>query len=155
MQLESTQERKRTIGWIGTIARVIGGLGALYWGVMHGLPRAELVWLDLFLGLAAYPAGSVLVMALRLRLTRTPLRAYDGFGYCVNIGIGLALFSVTPHAAALFYGSALLLQAARGHPGCEVLAVSNFLLRRNDQVGCAVYPPLDAVEARLTQKAPV
>ncbi len=154
MQLQSTQERKRTIGWIGTIARVIGGLGALYWGVMHGLPRTELAWLDLFLGLAAYPAGSVLVMAIRQRLTREPLRAYGGFGYCVNIGIGIALFSVTPHAAALFYGSALLLQAARRDPGCEILAFSNVLLRRNDQVGCAVYTPLDAVEGRLTPKAP-
>ena len=153
MQLQSTQERKRAIGGIGTIARVVGGLGALYWGVMHGMPRTELVWRDLALGLAAYPAGSVLVMALRLRLTREPLRAYGGFGYCVNIGIGVALFSVTPHAAALFYGSALLLQAARRDPGCEILAFSNVLLRRNDQVGCAVYTPLDAVEGRLAQKA--
>jgi hypothetical protein len=29
------------------------------------------------------------------------------------------------------------LLAARGYAGCEVLAVSNWLLRRNDQVGSA------------------
>ena len=152
MELQSPQERKRTIGWIGTIARVVGGLGGLYWGAMHGLPRTELVWLDLVLGLAAYPAGSFLVMALRLRLTRESMRAYGVLGHGINLGIGMALFSVTPHAAALFYGPALLLQAARGHAGCEILAVSNFLLRRDDQVGCAVYTPLDAVEARLTNR---
>ncbi len=53
----------------------------------------------------------------------------------------------------LFYGSYLLLADARGYAGCESLAISNWLLRRNDQVGCVVFSPLDAVEARATGKA--
>ena len=35
--------------------------------------------------------------------------------------------------------------------GCEVLAISNWLLRRDDQVGCVVFSPIDAAEARLTR----
>jgi hypothetical protein len=38
----------------------------------------------------------------------------------------------------------MLLAAARGAAGCEVLAVSNWLLRRGDQIGCAVFGPIDA-----------
>jgi hypothetical protein len=40
----------------------------------------------------------------------------------------------------------MLLAAARGYGGCEVLAVSNWLLRRDDQVGCLVLSPLDRLE---------
>lgn len=44
----------------------------------------------------------------------------------------------------------MLLAAVRGYAGCEVLAVSNWLLRRDDQVGCAPFGPIDAVEAHHT-----
>jgi hypothetical protein len=50
-------------------------------------------------------------------------------------------------AALIFYGASMLLAAARGYAGCEVLAVSNWMLRRDDQVGCAVFAPVDHLEA--------
>jgi hypothetical protein len=55
---------------------------------------------------------------------------------------------VTSDAALLFYGASMLLAAARGYAGCEVLAVSNWLLRRDDQVGCLVFSPIDGLERR-------
>jgi hypothetical protein len=42
------------------------------------------------------------------------------------------------------------LAAARGYAGCEVLAASNWLLRRDDQVGCAVFWPVDQLEHHRT-----
>jgi hypothetical protein len=39
-------------------------------------------------------------------------------------------------AVLVFYGASMLLAALRGYGGCEVLAVSNWLLRCDDQVGC-------------------
>jgi hypothetical protein len=51
----------------------------------------------------------------------------------------------TSDAALLFYGASMLLAAARGYAGCEVLAVSNWLLRRDDQVGCVLFTPVDAL----------
>ncbi|MGH3286871.1 MAG: hypothetical protein ACRDPD_19675, partial [Streptosporangiaceae bacterium] len=54
----------------------------------------------------------------------------------------------TSDAALIFYGASLLLAAARGYAGCEVLAVPNWLLRRDDQVGCVVFAPVDALERR-------
>ena len=37
----------------------------------------------------------------------------------------------------------------RGYAGCESLAISNWLRRRDGQVGCLVFWPLDAVEVRV------
>jgi hypothetical protein len=56
--------------------------------------------------------------------------------------------SFTSNAALVFYGASLLLAAARGYGGCEVLAISNWLLRRDDQVGCLVLSPIDDYERR-------
>jgi hypothetical protein len=52
----------------------------------------------------------------------------------------------TGDAALIFYGASMLLPAARGYAECEVLAVSNWLLRRCDQVGCVLFAPVDQLE---------
>lgn len=52
----------------------------------------------------------------------------------------------TSDAALLFYGASMLLAAACGYAGCEVLAVPNWLLRREDQVGYVLFAPVDAIE---------
>jgi hypothetical protein len=46
----------------------------------------------------------------------------------------------------------MLLAAARRNAGCEVLAVPNWLLRREDQVCCVVFAPVDALERRRTAR---
>ena len=55
---------------------------------------------------------------------------------------------VTGDAAVVFVGASMLLAAARGYAGCEVLAISNWLLRRDDRVGCIVFAPVDFAESR-------
>ncbi|HEX6301230.1 MAG TPA: hypothetical protein VF148_12255 [Acidimicrobiia bacterium] len=54
--------------------------------------------------------------------------------------------SVTSGAALIFFGSSMLVAAVRGYRGCEVLAVSNWILVRDDQVGCVLFSPIDRVE---------
>lgn len=54
--------------------------------------------------------------------------------------------SPTSDAALLFYGVSMLLAALRGYAGCEVLAMSNWLLRRDDQIGCLLFGPVDHLE---------
>ena len=61
------------------------------------------------------------------------------------------MFLVAPHPALIFYGAALLLAAARGYAGCEVLAFSNALRRRGDEIGCAVFSPIDAIERNVAR----
>ena len=44
----------------------------------------------------------------------------------------------------------MLLAALRGYAGCEVLAMSTWLLHRDDQIGCLVFWPIDHAEHRRT-----
>jgi hypothetical protein len=48
----------------------------------------------------------------------------------------------------IFVGTSMLLATARGYAGCEVLAISNWLLRRDDQLGCIVFALVDLAESR-------
>ena len=48
----------------------------------------------------------------------------------------------------MFYGFSMLVAAATRSGGCEVTAISNALLRRDDQVGCPLFASVDLVEQR-------
>ena len=151
-----TTNRKRAIGVAGTIGRVLLGLGFLYLAFTDGgKPEWGRQWQGPLLGLVAFPLALLAFQALRLRFTTATLNATGPIGFAVNFGIGAALYAIpfTRDAMLLFYGSSLLLAAARGYAGCESLAITNWLLRRDDQVGCVVFSPLDAVEARATGRA--
>jgi hypothetical protein len=115
-------------------------------------------WLPpLALGLVGFPA--VLLASQWLRALRDPsrLQATGPLGTTLNMLLFAALFltpwyarplSVTSDAALVFYGASMLLAALRGYAGCEVLAFSNWVLRRDDQVGCLVFAPIDHLEHR-------
>ena len=152
----------RGIGVWGTVARVAVGLAlvgsVLYGHAVHGW--RPLAWL---LGLVVFPIVVVAALGLRSRLYGRPLRATGPLGHLVNVGVFLALYltwwyapplAVLSDATLIFYGSSMLLAASRGYAGCEVLAVSNWLLRRDDQVGCALFLPIDAREARARHARP-
>ena len=83
---------------------------------------------------------------LVLGLAVFPLVAVD----TANVVLIVVLFAVsyTAGAAALFYGASLLVAAVWGQPHCEATVVSNLILRRDDQLGCPTFTPIDAMEAR-------
>ena len=155
-QPESPAARTRTIGSVGTCARVGVGL-ALLGSVLAGeLARGfrPAAWL---LALAGFPAVLLALAWLRARRHPARLRATGPAGHAVNAAMFAALYATpwyapplafTSDAALIFYGASMLLAAARGYAGCEVLAVSNWLLRRDDQVGCVLFAPVDALERR-------
>jgi hypothetical protein len=134
------------IGPVGRIARLAVGLGliglALFWN--------EAGWRDALLGLAVLPAIVVALAALRTRWSPRPLRATGPFGHGLNAAVFIPLFLVpaTVGAAFLFYGASMIAAAVLRAGGCEVTALSNALLRRDDQVGCVLFAPIDLVEQR-------
>ncbi len=73
----------------------------------------------------------------------------------VNCAVIVVLFVLpyTAGAAALFYGLSLLLAAARGQPDCEATVMPNWVLRRDDQIGCPTFTPIDALEARRDHRS--
>jgi hypothetical protein len=145
----------REIGIAGTVARVVVGaifLTSVISGQLHTFHPVS--WI---VGLVVFPGLTVGWQRIRLHYTRDRLRATGPVPHLVNIAVFVALcltplyapaLAFTSDAALLFYGTSMLLAAARGYAGCEVLAISNWLLGRNDQVGCLVFGPIDAIDAR-------
>jgi hypothetical protein len=144
-----TRETRR-IGPVGTALRVTLGLGLLYLaGGADGLSWG-IDWYDPVLGLVALPGLTVVAGLAARRYAVRPLRFTGPLGHALNCAVIVALVA-NPYAGAaamLFYSAALLGAAWRGVPGCEITVLSNWILRRNDQVGCPIFSPIDAVEAR-------
>lgn len=139
---EAAPRRRRVIGPTGTVARTVCGLALVATAVIYGAGVR-----DVLLGLLALPAAATLLLALRGR--RAPPLRLGAAGYLVTVALVLALSLVFPLATVLlFYGSAMLLAAATGNGACEVTALSNWLRRRDDQVGCPLFAPFDARDGR-------
>lgn len=146
--------RHRQIGVAGTVARVVVG-GALLGSVVYGHLAGDFRPAPWVLGLVGFPALLLGWQWLRSRRTHARFEATGPVAHVLNIAVFLALYltpfyapalSVTSDAALLFYGASMLLAAIRGYAGCEVLAFSNSLLGRDDQIGCLVFAPVDFVE---------
>jgi hypothetical protein len=149
--------RKRAIGAAGTAARVIVGVVLLGSVVTGELTRGwrPAAWV---LALLVFPVAALAAAWLRARRHPAGLRATGPAGHAANCAVFTALYATpwyapplgfTSDAALIFYGASMLLAAARGYAGCEVLAVPNWLLRRDDQVGCVLFAPVDALERRV------
>ncbi len=140
----------RRIGTIGTVSRVIVGLGLLYLACTHGRLSWGLTWYDAVLGLIAFPAVMVVTGLAARRFAHRPVRFTGPLGLAVNTAVIVALLAnrYTVGGAELFYGATLLVAAWRAQPGCEATVLSNLLLSRDDQIGCPAFTPIDALEAR-------
>ena len=156
---------RRQIGTLGTVARVLIGFLMLLYGltggrieVMRGTLQTGFDPLSVAIGVVAFPAVLLAWQWLRARSARTRYEATGPLATTINIAVFIALvltplyaspLSFTSNAALIFYGGSMLLAAARGYGGCEVLAISNWILRRDDQIGCLVLSPIDDYERQL------
>ncbi len=146
---------KREIGSLGTAVRIILGLvlfGSVFYGHFIKGPFKPLPWV---IGLLIFPAVFTIWQSLRARRNPTRLEANSPVATIINIVIFFAFYFTYLYAPAIafmsdavliFYGLSMLLAAVRGYGGCESLAISNWLLRRNDQLGCLLFSPIDAAE---------
>jgi hypothetical protein len=134
----------RSIGPWGTTARVVVGAAMLVGAIILGIGT-----LDAVVGLVAFPLVVLAFVAIR-GLYATPVRLTGTGAHCINCAVMVAAFVLLPVAALLFYGSSMLVAAARGYGGCEVFAISNSLRRRDDEIGCPVFLPIDRAERRAT-----
>ena len=149
---------KRAIGIIGTAARVVLGsilLGSVVYGHFVKGPFRPLPWV---IGLLIFPAIFIVGQFLRARRNPAKLMANGPIPTVINVVLFFALYftylyaptiDFLSDATLIFYGLSMLLAALRGYAGCEALAISNWLLRRDDQVGCLVFGPVDYAEGKL------
>jgi hypothetical protein len=150
--MQALTGRNARIGPLGIGARLIVGLAlvglALFW--------RDPSWWDVALGLILFPVVVLALLAIRARATPAPLRATGPGGHLLNaaVFVPLLFFSGTAGAAFMFYGASMLVAATRRTAGCEITAISNTLLDRDDQIGCMIFAPVDIVEARRRRGAP-
>jgi hypothetical protein len=134
------------LGPLGVSARIAVGLTlislALFW--------RDPSWTDALIGLVVMPHVVTAALALRARRVKRPLRAAGPLGHAANAAVFVPLFAhpATAGAAFLFYGGSMLVAAVRRTGGCEVTAISNAALDRDDQIGCMLFAPIDFAERR-------
>lgn len=166
MVVRAMEATGRLIGPIGTTARVVIGALLLGFGaiggkivVIHGHLQLGANAAALLLGVLGFPAVLLALQWMRLRRDRSRFDAtgpvattLNILAFAVLIGISyVPAVSFIGYAAFVFYGASMLLAAVRGYAGCEVLAASNWLLHRDDQIGCLVLSPVDHWERRHLQ----
>lgn len=136
------------LGPMGRLARVVVGPLLIYLALFWRDPD----WVDAVLGLVVMPGLVLAAVLLWTRRRPQPIRATGPVGHAVNLAALIALFALpaTAGAAFLFYGASMLVAAVRGWGACELTAVSNSVLGRDDEVGCPLFAPLDLAEARLS-----
>lgn len=139
------------IGPAGVFARAAVGLTLIYLAFFWNDPG----WADPLFAFVVIPAAVTGLLALRARRTQRPLRATGPVGHAANAAVFVPLFAhpATVGTALLFYGGSMLVAAAHRSGGCEVTAIPNALLDRDDQVGCVLFAPVDLAEARLRRIA--
>lgn len=155
----------RDIGPGATAARAAVGMALVVLGLL-----TDPSWWDVAAAVVLYPALAVLVAAGLARVLRSGVvRGGDGgwtgreTGASLLVGVvvvvaGVVLTFVSPvdgPSLYFFLGGSMLLAAAKGYAGCEVLALPNLLLGRRDAVWCVLFSPLDRAERGAAgQQAP-
>jgi len=145
----------RQIGRLGTAARAVVGIAFLYLGVV-GLPPVNLLpWWQILIGLVAAPAVIAGAQLARLAFTRERLDQTGPAAVVINfvVFLSLVIFEPTRGATLIFLGASMLFAAVRGSGGCEVVAISNWLLRRDDEIGCPLFWPVDRYESSRSPRA--
>jgi hypothetical protein len=148
----------RDIGPIGTAARVAGGLIAIAVPIaLSGIGWWDLAGALIALPLAALVAGELVRAGYErfapeaLTRSRTICSGPACWVWAIVIAASFGFVAFTPASDVTFWvwlGTSLLVAAARGYGGCEVLALPNLIQGRREQIGCMVYGPIDAAEAR-------
>jgi hypothetical protein len=145
----------RRIGLVGTASRVLVGLALLYFALSDGGRLTwDVRWYEVALGLGVLPAVMLVIGLAAGRFARRSVRFTGPLVLAINAALGVALLAnqYTAGGAALFVGTTLLVAAWRAQPGCELTVLSNSILRRDDEIGCFVFTPIDELERRMTAR---
>ena len=145
----------REIGPLGGATRVLTGLGLLFIAGGATITSWGIESHDAVIGLIALPALMVGVGLAARRYAHGPIRFTGPLGIALNLVVVIALVGndFTGGGATIYYGATVLIAAWRGQAGCEITAVANLILGRDDQIGCPAFTPIDEVEAHLRRRA--
>ncbi|HEX2104793.1 MAG TPA: hypothetical protein VHF51_14145 [Solirubrobacteraceae bacterium] len=148
----------REIGPLGTTARVALGLTAIVASIASaGIGWWDWATLNAFVIVGAAAAGLVIAGFERNApdafASRRSICSPPGCSLiALLVGLAYAMSAFTPADGDVVFwvwlGASLLTGAAAGYGGCEVLAFPNAFTGRRDRIGCLLFTPVDAAEAR-------
>jgi hypothetical protein len=135
--------RTGSIGPAGFAARVTVGTALIALEFLWRDPK----WWDPIVAVGMAMAVTAF-MAIRASRRAAALDATGPLAHALTVivAVPLLLHPLTSGGALLFYGGSMLLAAARRNGGCEVTIVSNAVLGRRDELGCALFAPVDMLE---------
>jgi hypothetical protein len=147
------QLKRRRIGPIGTTTRLVVAAGLFYLAFFDGTSWG-LEWYDAAVGFGILPAAVIAFGLAAHRHASGPVPFTGSAGTTAKclLLVALGINPYTAGGAALFYGATLLVAAWRGQPGCEATVVSNAIFRRDDQIGCPLFSPIDEAERQLAAR---
>lgn len=155
----------RQIGPVGTVGRVGVGLIAIVLPIASvGIGPWDWVALNAFVLVAVALARVVIVGFERYAPDAFDARhALCSAPACTLItalaGVAFGLSALTPADGDVVFwvwlGASMLVGSARGYGGCEVLAFPNAFTGRRDRIGCILFTPIDAAEARYRRRRAV
>lgn len=144
----------KEIGPLGSVARF--GLGlSLVGSVVYGQLATRFAPAPWVLGVLGFSALALAWHWWRIHRHPAPFRDTSILSFVLSVALPLALyftwwyapaFSFASDAILIFVGLSLILAALRSYAGCEMLAFSNWLLHRRDQLACAIFTPIDSLE---------
>jgi hypothetical protein len=129
---------------------VLVGLAFLYLGVI-GLPPVHLLaWWQIVIGLVVAPLVVAAAQLARRAFVHGRLEATGPLAAAINFVVFVALLVPEPTRGAtlVFLGASMVFAAFRRAGGCEVVAISNWLLSSDDEIGCPLFWPVDMWEQR-------
>ena len=148
---QSRRAHGRRIGPVGTGFRILLGIALVYLALAEEgtFVEWEVEPVEVFLGGVVFPLLMVGVGLLAGAVFRKPVRILGVAGVLVNAALIFVLLvnHATHDAALFFYGISFPVAAWRGLPGCELTVISNLILGRNDEIGCPMLAPVDALES--------
>ncbi len=146
----------RDVGPVGTMARV--GLGLAFVGsVVEGQLATHPAPVTWILGLLVFPGLALAWHYWRTRRHPAPFHDTSSTSFVLSVALPVALYltplyapalSATSDGTLIFVGLSMLVSGLRGYAGCDMLAASNWLLHRRDQIACAVFTPIDSLDWR-------
>ena len=141
-------------------AESLGGTRTMGPGQVPG--GAEIGLRDWAAGLLAFPllaagAGTAVAAPYRRETARARPIGWGGAVAMIVVVLGSAtaftyLTPIDGTGVWIFLAASMLLAAAKGYGGCEVLAFANAVNGRQDSIGCVLYAPIDKTEAMLGKR---
>jgi hypothetical protein len=131
---------------VAGVAAIVAGVAVPHEHPLLDLPGAGSNVLGLLVGLVATPVALTAVIWVR---GRNAPRLNLGHGAaCLVTLLTVGVAQLYPVAVWVSIGAPLVLLAAVGRNGCELLAVPNLVLRRDDYLFCLPFSPIDTWERR-------